>query len=430
MAEIVKESRRIMSNIDGNNNKFWYIYMYSDNSCMTEWGRVGSRCQSKTFQHSSESSAETFFNKKCKEKERKGYFEIKIVAGSTGGGGKVTIKQDLETVAKRDIGDKCPKVTNLITELAQANIHNIVQNSNITYNSETGLFETPCGVVTKETIEDARTALNEIATFVSKKSFKSEKYKSLLNTYLMLIPQEVGRKLNPETLYPDMDSISKQTDILDSLEVSIQTLNDAQANAVQDAEEKEVAHPRVFDVEISHVTDVKEFARIRKKYHDTRKDMHVCSHLDVKNVYRICIPKVHGDYQKGKKVGHIHELWHGSSIGNVLSILKSGLYIPPSNAGHCTGRMFGDGLYFASDSTKSLNYAYGYWSGKAEKKCFMFLADVAMGKEYVPRSYSETLPKAGYDSTWAKANQSGVRNDEFIVYNKNQADLTYLIEFA
>jgi poly [ADP-ribose] polymerase len=429
MAELVRESRRIMSNVDGNNNKFWYIYMYSDNSCVTEWGRVGKNSQSKTFNHSSESAANSFFDKKCREKEKKGYLEIKVMTGS-GGSGKITIKQDLETVAKRDIGDACPKVTGLITELAQANIHNIVENSNITYNSETGLFETPCGVVTKDTIADARDALQEIAQFVSKKDFLSEKYKSLLNTYLMLIPQEVGRKLNPSTLYPDMDAITKQNDILDSLEVSVQTLIDAKDNAQKEVENKEEAHPRVFEVEISHVTDVKEFARIRKKYHDTRKDMHVCSHLDVKNVYKVCIPKVHSEYQKGSKVGNVHELWHGTSVGNVLSILKSGLYIPPSSASFCTGRMFGNGAYFASDSTKSLNYAYGYWSGKREKKCFMFLADVAMGKAYTPSSWQERLPKSGYDSTWAKANTSGVRNDEFIVYDTNQCDLTYLIEFS
>jgi poly [ADP-ribose] polymerase len=429
MAEKVRESKRIMSNIDGNNNKYWYVFMFDDNSCVTEWGRVGSKCQSKTFQHSSEASANAFFDKKCREKEKKGYHEIKVVVGS-GGSGKVTVKQDLETVAKRDIGNKCPKVTSLITELAQANIHNIVQNSNITYNSETGLFETPCGVVTQETITDARKALSEISVFVDKKNFTSEKYKSLLNTYLMLIPQEVGRKLNPATLYPDADAISKQADILDSLEVSVQTLSDAQDNAQKESEEKGDAHPRVFEVEIVHVTDVKEFARIRKKYHDTRKDMHVCSHLDVKNVYKVCIPKVHNEYQVGSKVGNVHELWHGTSVGNVLSILKSGLYIPPSSASFCTGRMFGNGAYFAADSTKSLNYAYGYWSGKTEKKCFMFLADVAMGKHYVPSSYSERLPKQGYDSTWAKANHSGVRNDEYIVYDTNQCDLTYLIEFS
>ncbi|WP_430326539.1 hypothetical protein, partial [Salmonella enterica] len=61
----------------------------------------------------------------------------------------------------------------------------------------------------------------------------------------------------------------------------------------------------------------------------------------------------------GKKVGNIKELWHGTRVGNVLSIMKGGFVIPPSNASHVTGRMFGNGVYFSDQSTKSLNYAYG-----------------------------------------------------------------------
>jgi poly [ADP-ribose] polymerase len=93
--------------------------------------------------------------------------------------------------------------------------------------------------------------------------------------------------------------------------------------------------------------------------------------------------------------------------------------------------MFGNGLYFSDQSTKSLNYAYGYWGGGSrDNNCLMFLVDVRMGKYYVPRSYNEHFPKAGHDSTFAKANKSGVYNNEMIVYTLPQANLTHLIEFA
>jgi len=58
----------------------------------------------------------------------------------------------------------------------------------------------------------------------------------------------------------------------------------------------------------------------------------------------------------------------------------------------------------------------------------MFLVDVAMGKEYLP-TYSGNGKKAGYDSCWAKPGQSGVYNDEQIVYRTSQANIRYLIEF-
>lgn len=123
-------------------------------------------------------------------------------------------------------------------------------------------------------------------------------------------------------------------------------------------------------------------------------------------------------------------LWHGTRAHNVLSILKGGLIIPTSAGGYTiTGRMFGDGVYFSDQSTKSLNYAYGYWGGGSrDHNCFMLLAKVAMGKAYTPPGPTQRLP-AGYDSMFAKGGRSGVQNNEMIVYKLPQAHLSYLCEF-
>ena len=84
-------------------------------------------------------------------------------------------------------------------------------------------------------------------------------------------------------------------------------------------------------------------------------------------------------------------------------------------------------------ATGGINYAGGNAPGQnrhgSTRRIFMFLADVAMGKAYSPGGYWESLPKRGYNSTFAKAKKSGVRNNEMIVYNTYQANLKYLIEF-
>ena len=126
-------------------------------------------------------------------------------------------------------------------------------------------------------------------------------------------------------------------------------------------------------------------------------------------------------------------LWHGTRAHNVLSILKGGLIIPPSTgAGGYTiaGRMFGDGVYFSDQSTKSLNYSAGYWgSGGAEKgNIFMLNAQVAMGKSYTPPGPTQRRP-AGYDSIYAIGGKSGVQNNEMIVPTLEQIHLDYLCEF-
>jgi poly [ADP-ribose] polymerase len=60
----------------------------------------------------------------------------------------------------------------------------------------------------------------------------------------------------------------------------------------------------------------------------------------------------------------------------------------------------------------------------------MFLADVAMGKVHYPTSgWGKKIP-AGYDSMFAKGGQSGVYNNEMIVYKLHQVSLKYLVEFS
>jgi poly [ADP-ribose] polymerase len=224
--------------------------------------------------------------------------------------------------------------------------------------------------------------------------------------------------------------VQKQNGILDSLEASLQTvLTRAQE---EKASQPEPALPKLFEAKLSLVEDAAEIARIQAKYRATRQGMHACQHLEVKRVFRVEIGSMQRAFaERAIEVGNVQEFWHGTRAGNLLSILKTGFVIPPASASYCTGRMFGNGVYFSDQSTKSLNYAYGYWGGgRRDENCYMLLCDVAMGRSYTPRSYTEKLPLAGYDSTFARAGDSGVANNEMIVYSTDQIDPRYLIEFG
>ena len=59
----------------------------------------------------------------------------------------------------------------------------------------------------------------------------------------------------------------------------------------------------------------------------------------------------------------------------------------------------------------------------------MFLAQVAMGNHYTPNRPLSNIP-AGYDSCYAVGGQSGVMNNEMIVYRTSQADIRTLVEFS
>jgi poly [ADP-ribose] polymerase len=132
----------------------------------------------------------------------------------------------------------------------------------------------------------------------------------------------------------------------------------------------------------------------------------------------------------GAKLDNQWELWHGTKTANLLSIIKSGFLLPGATPGAVTGAMFGRGIYASDQSTKSLNYASGYWSGRRDANCFMFVIDMAMGKYFVPPHSMSNLPKPGFDSTFAKGRESGVMNNEMIVYRTSQVRPRFLVEFS
>jgi poly [ADP-ribose] polymerase 2/3/4 len=423
-SSINREAKYIYADVTGNNNKYWNIQELSDASCSVKWGRVGANAQTQTKHFGTQYEASSFFESKCKEKEAKGYEKLKVLDGSRA----VTVPpptMKIEEIATRQIATNSPQTLALVKRLAAANIHDILSVTTLTYDTSRGTFSTPLGIVTQDAIDDARATLTQMVKFVHKGDFKNQNYIKLLNRYLRLVPQKVGQRLDPKTLYPDLDAIFRQNDILDSLEASLKVAVAAPGEVADRVE------PRLFEAKINLVEDGKVIDRIRKFYRATRQIMHCCYNLDVKLVYDLEIGPMKKAFEReGTKIGNIMQLWHGTKIGNLLSILKSGYVIPPANAAHCTGRMFGNGVYFSDQSTKSLNYAYGYWSGSREKNCFMLLNDVAMGKYYVPSSHGEGLPKSGYDSTFAKANRSGVINNEMIVYRTVQINPRFLIEFS
>jgi len=433
MATLVKEAKYILSNIGNNNNKFWYVELYDDASTITRNGRVGKGEAVHPKSHGSMYAAEKFFDTKCREKERKGYQPLNVVGTQTGESVRVQPVSNLESIAKKQIKTNNSIVQKLIAYFTKVNAHNICSatGGQITFSNDTGLFSTPLGIVTQSNIDRANNLLISIGDKVATSDYDYE-LERLTNEYMMLVPQDVGmRQVRVASFWHNLSAVQRQKSIVDSLQASLvqatQAPQDAQDDAQTDAE-------KVFDVQLDLVTDKAVISEINRLYKGSKNNAHACSHLQVKTVYAVQIATEQAAFEsKGKVIGNVKRLWHGTRASNVLSILKQGLVIPPSSSAHCTGRMYGDGLYFSDQSTKSLNYSHGVtWGhGSADNNCFMFLADVAMGKSYKPTSgWGKRFPVAGYDSTFAKAGVSGVRNNEMIVYKTYQASLKFLVEFS
>jgi poly [ADP-ribose] polymerase len=426
-------------------NKYWNITVFDNGDVLTEWGRVGDET-GKSFRSSTKSfgstdRAELEADKMIKKKERgkkaKGsdkrdsvYTEVEVAGIVQGGSNNVASNNvSIERKAAEQIAKGDSHIEDLVVRFARENVHNITNSTTLKYDEATGLFSTPLGVIGSTSINSARDVLANIRTIVDTGDLEHQDAPKLIDQYMRLVPQDVGRnRPTLELICPTIADVDKQVSILDSLQASLDMINKPKDKP---EEEKKVDEPKIWDITLKLCTDTKEINRIKKFYSKTQNRVHACHHLKVKNVYHVCHHGMDASFKStGEALGNVWELWHGTRIGNILSILSKGMIIPPSNQSHCTGRMFGDGLYFSDQSTKSLNYAYGYWGGgSSSNNCFMFLVDVAMGKHYTPSSYGYNFPKKGYDSTFAKGGKSGVQNNEMIVYKTYQASPRFLIEF-
>ena len=418
---------------ENNNNKFWEV-TWDDvtGNATIKYGRVGASGVEDTA-HFTASSLEKKIQSKLKSRAGKpAYREIEIIASTTVPA-KTTTQVAIKEAAMTQLAKSDTALSALIERLVAANKHELYVSSGgqISLNLDTGIVTTAMGVITKDSISKARTLLNDITAYVTTNNLDSEDFAKAINSYLMLVPQKVASKRGWHKTFISNDSaLQKQSSMLDQLESSVD-MAEAQLKQAINAHEPDA--PKLFNADLSLNTCPDKMKEITEYFMKTLNRSHTSSKLRPIRVYNITLDGMKSAFEKdGANMKDIRLLWHGTRVFNILSILKGGMVVPKSGGSiHVTGRMFGDGLYFSNQSTKSLNYAQGYWDGgPKDNNCFMFLCDVAMGDYHVPRNSDSQLHKKGHDSIWAKPGQSGIQNDEMIVFRTSQVNIRYLVEFS
>lgn len=455
----------IYTDSKNNNNKFYHL-VYANGVATATYGRVGAKGSKTHVGHSLSA-----MHSKAEEKYRKGYRPVDLQKAE-----ETSIKtladQNLAHIALDNLIDNKIKtdpkkseelsiLTDLIKKLVESNKHEIhsFSGGKITVD-DNGLVKTALGVITLDTVRKAIYVLSEL-----KDEFKngklssgnySLKYYELLNSYLELIPQVVPSRAGwGDYFFTSYSSFEKQEDFLEQLKSSIASYDDLikkakenedkNKNKSDDEKEKVV----LFNKTLKVVKDKKVLAKIKDYFESTKNQQHTSRHLKIKQVFEIIDNKSKKDFEKiAKDLGNLQFYWHGTRKYNILSILKQGILIPKSDSFNVTGRMFGDGVYLSNQSTKALNYSQGFWDRNdrsSDNNCFMFLADVAMGKvfeasHYKAKEYAKNrmYPVNGFDSVIARGGKNNyihagydtkLLNDEMIVYDTKQLNLRYLVEF-
>lgn len=422
---IVRSEKFIFVESKENHNKFWYIEEHDSGIIKTTYGRVGNTPTSTTKNVLNPSKE---YDKLVKSKLKKGYVKLNTIDNIDENSNTIPA-YNLESIALSEIEyDKSNNhIENMIKTFCQENIHNITSNSNIIFDKNNNVFQTPCGIITNKGIDLARAILSNIYDHIENKNFSNEFIKNV-EEYCSIIPQKVHGKFNPEKIFVTKQDIEQQSSVLDSLENTL--------TVIENLKNSTDNHEKMFNVICKEITDKKIIKHITSLYENTKQSIHSSHRLKIKRIYSICIKSMETTFEKtkeewtSKKINfNLKELWHGSRKANMISIFKNGMIIPNKHASHCTGRMFGNYLYFSDQSTKSLNYSYGWWNGHTrDNNCYMFLCDVLIGNAYTPgRSGCTVIPK-GYNSIFAKGGISGVQNNEMMV-TPEQVNPKYIIEF-
>lgn len=420
----------VKTEVDLNSNKFWKVEKDENATVHVVNGRIGGAGQvQEPKKFPNHAKADQYIQRKIREKLRDDYVKFESLTSAAKSPANLG-RMALEMAASEQIRTQHPQtVSDLVKRLVQANVHAILDNTDLKYDEHTGVFQTPLGIVTQDSIHKARDLLMRIGKHVAGEDFESDEVKALLAKYLMLIPQKVGRKLAVKQVIPDGEAVEKQNGLLDDLEASIAQVDELRKQQVA-SDGTAPSVPNIFNCAIDVVEDRQILAEIERFYNATRQRMHASYDLGIKRVFAVSVDHMDAAFEGGgKSVGNVQRLWHGTRPGNVLSILKNGLVIPPEVKGHSCGRAYGDGVYFSDQSTKSLNYALGLQHGRRERQVFMFLADVAMGKSFIPRHSDTQLHLAGHDSVFAKGGHSGVINNEMIIFKTEKSAIRFLVEF-
>lgn len=474
--DVTKRVTLNFTDIIGNSNKCYNVEVQvaktGESRIFTVYGRVGGTLAKEYRICDDQGHAEKEADKIVKAKTKKGYVEVKLVKAEIGSEvGKSKIESTITIEAAKKAGVK------VVEEASTSKLHTEVQDLVRTWFGVTQEFidlnldtsKCSLGQLSLDQITKGKDILEEARKIVHMSKPDVLELNKLTNMYYSNIPHNFGySRINADVLRLDDDSkLDKAFDILDVFSnakdvekvISKKSAVDSQyATLKADLEWLDQQDPTWKWIDtMLHETRAHNHSFLGKlkthkifKLNRSGEDKDFlasaeeiakeCGKHSPSETYSKFVktrPDISKELQDLYKRANICPGWHGTRRANMIGITTKGLLIRPSGVIHA-GSMYGDGIYWATNSTKSINYCDvkgSYWAQGNNKTAYLFLGDVAFGN-YKMASGSHLYNKQNIKpchSVFAKAGASGVINDEIITYNptgKNQQhSLRYIVEF-
>jgi poly [ADP-ribose] polymerase len=411
--QIVRSAVLNRASLESNNNKFYVIELHAASGryrLFTNYGRVGTDGVKEGRYSDSLEEILAEYERIYREKTgpRKGYMPVEVEK-VTVGSSQLRVETEQTFQAKRGLQSSTlhPDIARFVEHIYEESKAELVRR-----------IETPLGSLSKNQIERGAEVLCALRFAIARGH--RDQIVPLTSQYYTLIPHRLGR-------WKDIDEVAiNSIEKADAEEELLQLMRDV-FHVQKDLEAEVDRKYRALGAKIDMVDRKdRDYRRIEKYILQTQSQHHYFR-LKVNRLFCVTLPGERERYeQEGRRFGNVQELFHGTKNCNMVGILTRGLLIAPKNV-PVTGYMFGKGIYFADQSSKSAQYSL-LWANNGRPYAYLFVADVALGrvkKEKAPM-YREEAPE-GYDSVQGCKGPHLLHN-EFIIYRTAQCTLRYIAE--
>lgn len=444
--DVIKTVSLQKTDLGEGNNKFYTIELHKDatgrHRIYSCYGRTGTANPAKEERIPPAGMEEIEFDKLQKSKEKKSYKKVDLVASKQGtdvGNAKILSQDFKKDKVQAADGAKLPsvKLAASICDLVKILYEEAGQSCQSQLNgSLQATAENPLGTLSLTQLNEGKEILKKVNALLSKDKKLIDSIEpevvALTNAFYSAIPQVIP--LRPKSEAGRKDWIRSFTlnnsKILDEKQDLLDLLGDVKGMMAGFATSDIAVKYEQMNCDVQETTP-DEFKKI-KHFLESTQSRHHSWKLTARRIWKISSKGQKGYRKYMEPIGNIQPLFHGSRAANILGICKKGLLLRPPGA-YVTGSMFGNGLYFADQSTKSSQYATARYGGSSSRgdTYYMYVADVALGRIKKLQHSDSSLVKAppGYDSVQGEKGPSLVHN-EFITYDVRQNELQYLIEFT
>lgn len=414
------QDHRYLVCVDGmdNHNKFYEATLNDDNSIDVTYGRVGSSATQHHYR-----PGEKNFNTLIASKERKGYRDI----------------TDQKEVGNKDLANDKEAFKKMEDAAAEDFLKHFLEVCRI----RVAKNYRNAGSATDKQIDQAKTYISQleyqasqieknVSTFVL--SYAMREANDTLQKLFTILPRNMGsvqnfmfsqkdNGLDRDGFLQKLDKIiDRETDLIDSLAVvkSMDTKK-VKKNNKTIAEDLGVSIKRASYKDEDIVKELMDRSKVDNRSSDRRECMH--------RMYAITNEKTKAAFDKcrhdlGIDDAHTKLLFHGSGQENWYTIMGTGLKLKPNAI--ITGKGLGNGIYFADDINKALNYTRG------TDVRYIGVYEVATGKEYQTDRYNTGYALhniKGNDCVFLDGKKLGGHHlNEYCVFREEQTNLRFIIE--